>query len=558
MSFGGESDSKDAPQGADMARSRWNTIVPDVASALLLLGCAVFVFATYDDYAIAWDEPVHLDYGDYILNRLGLGGRDGIGLRFKRDYMYGGGFDALGAIARAYSNLDPYDTVHLLGGVIGLLGFVGSWRLGRFLGGVWGGLWSLAFIVFTPVYWGHMFFNPKDAPFAAGYIWGVYGVIRVAAVMPAVSPGLWFKLGLALAAALSVRIAGLLVVCYLGLAVVAYGVFRWAVTGRPLEAGRAWWAMGWRAGVSVAIGWVGMLLFWPWAQPQPVSGPFRALRGMTHFNLHARMYPFGGEWIRTFDAPWDYLPRMFAFKLPELVVVALCMGAVIGVFLLLRRRHEPEHAMQTFAYVILAISIAFPPLYAILRSSPLYDGVRHFLFLVPPICVAAGLTMAWIQAETRRRSTFASAVIVLALLLFCGRQARVMEHMHPIEYAWFNAFAGGLPGVEDRYDIDYYGGSYEEAIDALETYLWETEPDEFATSTYTVRGCLPTRIMRRYMPPNFRYTSSGRFHAGYTRDNCHKEYPDAPEVARVERFGVPFNIIRDLEHPSFGEADHAD
>lgn len=530
--------------------------MPNVASAVLLLASAALVLATYDDYAITWDEPVHLDYGDHILDWLRSGGRDDAALHFKRDYLYGGAFDAVGAIARAYSNLDPYDTLHLLGGMIGLLGLVGVWTLGRYLGGAWGGLWSLAFIVFTPVYWGHMFSNPKDAPFAVGYIWGLYGVIRVTATMPAVSPGLWLKLALALAAALSVRIAGLLVVCYLVLAVVAYGAFRGMLTRRPLEAGRAWWAMGWRAGTAIVVGWAGMLLFWPWAQVHPLSGPFRSLRSMTHFNLHNRTYPFGGEWIRTFDAPWDYLPRLFAFKLPELVVVALCASGVLGVCLLLRRAREPQYAMRTLAFVLLGISISFPPLYAIARSSPLYDGIRHFLFLVPPICVAAGLTMAWIQSNARSRLW--SGLLVLTLVVFCGRQALIMKHMHPVEYVWFNAFAGGLPGVEDRYDLDYYGGSYEEAIDALETYLWETEPDAFPTSTYTVQGCLPSRIMRQYMPPNFRYSRSGRFHAGYTRGDCHREHPDAPEVARVERFGVPLNIVRDLQDPKIGKRDDVD
>lgn len=525
----------------------WRASLPDSAAVLLLVASAVLVFSVFDDYAITWDEPVHLEYGDHIYAWLETGGADRAALSFRRDYLYGGGFDGLGAIARAHSNLDPYDTLHLLGGIIGLLGFVGAWRLGRFLGGPWGGLWSLAFIMLVPVYTGHMFFNPKDAPFAVGYIWGLYYVIRVTAAMPAVSPGLWLKMGLGLGAALCVRIAGLLVVCYLALAVLAYGVFRAAVTGRMAEAGRAWWAMGWRASISLAIGWAGMLLFWPWAQIQPLWGPFHSLRNMTHFNLHTRSFPFGGEWIRTFDVPWDYLPRLFAIKLPEMVIVALCAGAVLGACLALQRIRDHEFAQRTVAHAILALAIVFPPVYAIIRSSPLYDGVRHFLFLVPPICVAAGITVAWSQICAQRHRAWLSIGLVVVTTVLCARQVAVIKHMHPIEYAWFNSFVGGLAGAEGRYDIDYYGGSYKEAIENLETHLWETEPEKFVTTRYSVQGCMPTKIMRRYMPPNFRYSSSGRFHTGYTRGDCHLMHSDHPEVTRVERFGVPLNIVRDLE-----------
>ncbi|MEM7136334.1 MAG: hypothetical protein AAF500_07145 [Myxococcota bacterium] len=522
------------------------TTLPDVASVLVLMVSAWLVFTTFDDFAISWDEPVHLSYGNHIVDWLETQGEDDSALHFRRDYLYGGGFDGLGALARRYSVLDPYDTLHLLGGLIGLLGLIGVWRLGRFLGGPWGGWWSLAFIVGTPVYWGHMFFNPKDGPFAAGYIWGLYYVIRVAAAMPAVSRGLWVKLGLGLGAALCVRIAGLLVVCYLGLAVVAYGAFRGWVAGRWLEASRAWWSMGWRSAISVCIGWAGMLVFWPWAQLRPISGPFHSLSNMTHFNLHNRSFPFGGKWIRTYEAPWDYLPRLFAFKLPEVVVVALCAGGLLGAYLAFKRFRDPQKAQQSFAHGLLALGILLPPAYAIVRGSPLYDGIRHFLFLAPPICAAAGITVAWLQAYTAERRRWLSVVLVAVVLALCGRQVAVMHHMHPIEYAWFNAFSGGMRYVENRYDIDYYGGSYKEAIERLEDYLWEKEPDKFLSTTYTVRGCGPPGIIKRYFPPNFQYAKKGRFYTGFTRAKCHLQHGKFPEVARVERLGIPLNIVRDL------------
>lgn len=137
-----------------------------------------------------------------------------------------------------------------------------------------------------------------------------------------------------------------------------------------------------------------------------------------------------------------------------------------------------------------------------------------------------------------------AAVVALALV-GVGRQVAVMHHMHPLQYAWFNAFSGGLERVTGLYDTDYYGASYKEAVSKLEAHLWETEPEKFLSTTYTVRACAPSGIIRRYLPKNFRYKKGGRFYMGFTRGDCHKKYSDFPEVARVERYGGLINIVRD-------------
>jgi len=528
-------------------------LLPDALSLVVLFAALWMVFATYSDYGIGWDEGIHVRYGDHIVAWYTSAFEDESALSFRRDYLYGGAFDALGSIARQMATIDKYDALHLFGGLIGVLGFIGVWRFGRFLGGPWAGLWSLVFVVLTPVYWGHMFFNPKDAPFAVGYIWGLYYVVRVAQQLPAVPTGLWFKLGLGLAAALCVRIAGLLVVCYLLLTVATYAAFRGYVTGRWVEAGRASWSVGWRAGISILIGWAGMLVFWPWAQLHPLWGPFHSLRNMTNFNLHNRKFPFGGEWIRTYEVPWDYLPRFFLYKMPEIVIVAMVLGAIVGLVWAVRRIRDPRTTLHIYARTLLALAIVLPWLYAVVRGSALYDGLRHFLFLAPPMCVAAGVFVAWLQREAFRRRTWLGAVVIILALAGTGRQVEVMHHMHPLQYAWFNAFSGGLSRVAEQYDTDYYGASYKEAVLKLEDYLWETEPEQFMQSTYTVRACAPTGIIRRYLPPNFKYAKKGRFYMGFTRGNCHRNHSSRPEVVRVERDGGLLNIVRDTE----GEKAHS-
>jgi len=91
----------------------WRATLPDAVSVVLFIVLATLVFTTYDDSAIGWDEPVHLDYGDHIIRWYETGGSDDTALHFRRDYLYRGGFDALGKVSL---NSEPFALRVLLTG----------------------------------------------------------------------------------------------------------------------------------------------------------------------------------------------------------------------------------------------------------------------------------------------------------------------------------------------------------------------------------------------------------------------------------------------------------
>ena len=65
-------------------------------------------------------------------------------------------------------------------------------------------LWTLSFLLLalTPSWFGHLFINPKDIPFAAGYVWSLYFLVRCLESVPMVpwcrSVALSIALGLTL------------------------------------------------------------------------------------------------------------------------------------------------------------------------------------------------------------------------------------------------------------------------------------------------------------------------------------------------------------------------
>src|SRR5256885_42377 len=80
-------------------------------------------------------------------------------------YYYGGGFDMLATLAAKVLPFTLFETRRLVGAAVGILGLFVTWRLGRRLGGPFAGLIALVLLATCPVYYGHMFMNPKDSPF---------------------------------------------------------------------------------------------------------------------------------------------------------------------------------------------------------------------------------------------------------------------------------------------------------------------------------------------------------------------------------------------------------
>src|SRR5205807_10344530 len=92
--------------------------------------------------------------------------RDTRALSFVNLYMYGGGFDMLAALLAKILPFALFETRRLAGAAVGLVGLFVVWRVARRVGGSKAGLLALVLLCISPLYSGHVYMNPKDAPFA--------------------------------------------------------------------------------------------------------------------------------------------------------------------------------------------------------------------------------------------------------------------------------------------------------------------------------------------------------------------------------------------------------
>src|SRR3569832_2354492 len=186
----------------------------DDLAIFVLAAVAVVAGLTFRDYGLGWDDYTHAEYADLLLRMYGSGFKDTAALSFVNLYMYGGGFDMAAALLHKNIPLEQFDTRRLVGAVVGIIGLAVTWRLGRRVGGPLAGLASLLLLALCPTFYGHMFMNPKDAPFAVSMIILMLGLVRLAEEYPQPSPRTILIIGLGAGLSIGTRILGGLALLY--------------------------------------------------------------------------------------------------------------------------------------------------------------------------------------------------------------------------------------------------------------------------------------------------------------------------------------------------------
>lgn len=262
-------------------------------------------------------------------------------------------------------------------------------------------------------------------------------------VLQALFPGI--LLGLVISVRVLGPLVGLLVACYFLL-----GSHR-----RPI-------------GVLLVYGAIALLttyLTWPYLWADPVGNFVQVLRHMSANPVAVRVL-FGGVEYKSLDLPPAYLPTLLGITLTEPVWPLTLAGLVIACLRMLQKRIPWRDFAVLLAWFVL------PFLYVILTRPPMYDGFRHFLFILPPVFIVAGMVFQWI-GEWAKRPWMRLALLGLTTLPgILG-----IASMHPYEYAYFNSFVGGATGAFHRYDADYWLTCYKEALQPINQWA-QTSPQQ--------------------------------------------------------------------------------
>ena len=430
---------------------------------VLLIALAALMLATMHDYGVSADAGVQHRWGRRLIRWYATLGHEP---RVTDDLditKYGGFCEVVTQLVVIASPFATWTSRGLANLGFAFAGFAAALWMGRRLGGPPGGLLSVLFLALTPVYYGHSFYNAKDIPFAAMY------ALATAAILacdewPAVRWGRVVAAGVLVGFTAAVRVGGLVLFGFalaLWLAILllrAGAPSAWPSVRDMLRLAGAWVA-------ALAVGWTAMIAFWPWAMLDPLRNPFKAWGRFARYWEEMPIL-YDGRLQTTSQVARFYLPNWLALTMPELYLVAFALGAA-GFVLLWRRGPLDADARRRLVQAAWLGSI--PVLLvtgAVVNQMPLYDGLRHFLFLVPLLAVLAGTGVAAFLRSPAPRLARCSGVAVLGAA--CLVTLVDMVRLHPYEAVYFNRlWAGGMKAGVDKYEGDYWCLTYKEGSEWL-------------------------------------------------------------------------------------------
>ena len=514
----------------------------DDLAILLLVVVGLVASFTFRDYGLGWDDYTHAEYADLLLRMYGSGFKDTAALSFANLYMYGGGFDMAAALLHKVVRLELFETRRLLGAIVGMIGLAVTWRLGRRVGGPLAGLASLLLLALCPIFYGHMFMNPKDAPFAVAMIILMMGLVRLAEEYPQPSPRTILIIGLGAGLSIGSRILGGLALVY---ALVGFvPLFMDEIRARGArEALRRLAHVMYVLVPGLVLGYLVMGLIWPWSIIEP-RNPFLALTYFSHFFERPWKEMFDGALVSVPDMPWSYLPTLFALQLPE-VLLALLFAGIVGTFIVLPRRDVT--ASRKTVLLMLMLAATLPIAIAMVKRPALYNGIRHFIFVIPPMAVLAGIAFAWVMnrlGETRRGW---QPVVLSALCFGLLLSLAEMIRLHPYQYTHFNYIAGTVRGADDRFMLDYWGLAFKQASDELREQLEEKHDAPPKGRKWKVAVCGPQRPAQVALGPDFSidWHSNGADFA-MTLGEFYCKGLAAPVLVEIKRDDVVFARVYDI------------
>ena len=514
----------------------------DDLAMLVLAAVAVIAGLTFRDYGLGWDDYTHAEYADLLLRMYGSGFRDTSALSFANLYMYGGGFDMVAALLHKILPLELFETRRLVGAIVGVIGLAVTWRLGRRVGGPLAGLAALLLLALCPIFYGHMFMNPKDAPFAVAMIILMLGLVRLAEEYPKPSPRTILIVGLGAGLSIGCRILGGLALVYAMIGFMPLFLEELRTEGAR-EAIRRFAHVVYVLLPGLAFGYLVMGLIWPWSIMEP-GNPFEALTYFSHFFEKPWKEMFDGAIVSVPDMPWSYLPTLFALQMPEVMLV-LMAGAVVSTFAMLPRREVP--ARRKTILLMLTLAATLPLAIAMVKRPALYNGIRHFVFVIPPMAVLGGVAFAWTM-ERLRANHRAWQPVVLALFCFgLALPLAEMVRLHPYQYTHFNHIAGTVRAADDRFMLDYWGLALKQASDELREQLVERQEVPPRNRKWKVAVCGPQRPAQVALGPDFTIGwDSNAADFAMTLGEFYCKGLTAPVMVEIKRDDVVFARVYDI------------
>ncbi len=409
-----------------------------------------FSYITHKDYGLTMDEFFVYTRGEYFYNK--VKGNDlllqkGFVVKEKgnENLLYYNSTYA--AFLYALNDSRSYENYHLINMLFASLIFIGLYELFLYIyGNQFIAFLAQLFLFFTPRSLGHIPANPKDIPFAVLYTISIIAIVlgkKISNNARIIITGLLFGI------TASLRLIGL---SLLFIYIISYfDNLGWRNLFRLKS-------KIWELILEVVL--IGFISFLVLIVSIPYLGadPFNHLIELIQVN---KLYPWKGTVVfmnsvySQDNIPAMYLPVWILISTPLFVLIL----SFVGLF-------KKQNSKAKIVKRIIVISLVSQILVYFVMTPVIYNGMRHYLFLLPHFVILAVIGFVSILREYKRVAPYTIAFLLLnigAVLIFYFQY-------HPYSYTYFNELSRLITRIEDKFDFDYWGASDREALTWLRGY----------------------------------------------------------------------------------------
>lgn len=403
------------------------------------------------DYGISGDEYVDHRHTGYVLDYFFKGDTKALDQPKTLLHYYGISAQVIvRGVIEVFGIEDYYEARHAMCSIFGVLTILFTALLARRMGGGLSGVLAMLMLFLVPRFFGHSMNNLKDIPFAFGYVFSIFYILKLFDDFPRFSKKNIILLSLGIAFTIGNRAGGLLLIPYLFMYAGLFYIdrsggikefFRFKRHSKILLRILAVVFL-----ISI-VGYFASVLLWPYALENPIKGPVESLKLLTKFKMGIRQI-FEGKQVMSNMLPKYYAPKYLLITLPLTVLSGFVLFLVR--YLFKSKEIKLDHFFLLFAAV-------FPVFWVVYKNSNLYGGIRHFMFVIPIFVVLASI--AWKDVIEKSKSAKIKYVYIAILIVLFALPLRWIIISHPNQYVYFNEIEGGITKAYGNYEMDYYFNS---------------------------------------------------------------------------------------------------
>ncbi len=426
-----------------------------------ILGVFLIInLATLSDYGMTWDEAAQHHIGQATIDFLKGKTPD---LQFQRDDLqyYGPFFEIINyyfssSLLESF-NISYVSAFHILIILTAGLGLLFLFWLASAMLGEQIALFSGVFLMLLPRFVAHAQYNSKDIPLVTFFIavlFFLYSGFTKRKIKHVFLAGLFLGLGIA------VRMDIILVLPIFFLAYALHLIFDRQILARS----KIWLFLKADIISLIIILFFGLLAaFFAW--PALWKNPLLLIKSFFFFLHHGwqgQVFYFNQFYTAT-SLPWHYAP-FFIFATLPLAILILFGG---GLYKIIR---ELKQKKRIFIYGLLLGWIALRLIIALWPGAVRYDGVRHFLMIMPAITIISAIGLTWLLALIKERfsSQYKNIAITILSIIFLSLTVEFIR-IYPFGDSYFNKITRlAMPShLENHLEIEYWGTTYKQGLDWL-------------------------------------------------------------------------------------------